>query len=294
MPKPDERFGDGKDLSPNTDYKVYDSNNNYRGRYVTDDNGDIRKIHVDAHYSTDRHPEFMNPRPNAEYHITTKSSTYVYETNSRGRNLSSEGEFTRDSTPRIKEEERAVTGPAKEYYKAYNKILEEDFKNNPGNYPGLNSAPQFEATTWHGGHVVGIGEFGGIPERLNQVAMMDHVNTHSKDDWSLGNSYRNFETSMVDLIDGDFGAISKRSDDPRFQAQVDAWEHAYNQGPPPPVIRARVNQVYDPNLPDFEIVGKNGKPVKILDAPPSAIHVEYSINGIVQQSIEIPNLPDLI
>ncbi|MBR8744833.1 hypothetical protein [Nocardiopsis sp. MG754419] len=292
-PKPKERFGDGKDLSPNTSYSVYDTEGKYRGKYVTDENGDIRKIHVDAHYSKDRHPEFMNPRPNAEYHVKTKNSLHVYETNSNGRNLTSEGQFTRDSSPRISKEERAVTDAAKDYYKAYNKILQEDFLNNPEKYSGLDRAPQFEATTWHGGHVVGIGEFGGIPERLNQVAMIDHVNTHSKNDWALGNSYRNFEMSMFDVLEGDFEAISKRSDDSFYRNQLDAWEYAYSQGPPPPVIRAKVSQIYDPSLPDFEIKGKNGMPVKILDAPPSAIYVEYSINGVVQQSIELANLPDM-
>ncbi|MFC9937003.1 DNA/RNA non-specific endonuclease [Nocardiopsis alba] len=291
-PHPEEIFGDKKNLEPNTKYKVDDNEGNHRGEYTTDANGDIRRIVLDAHYTQKSHPELSNPRPNVEYVINTRNGQHIYETNSYGRNLTVEGRLAEDRSPRIKSEERAVTKNAKDYYKAYNKLLMEDFHQNPEKYPGLTEPPKFVAETWNGGHVIGIGEYGGIPEKLNQVPMVDHVNRHYKNDWSLESSYRNFEQSMHDVLKGKFSLLEERSNDPKYRAQVDLWERSVAQGPPPPDIQARVSQVYDPSLPTFEIRNSTGKLIEVLDAPPSAIIVDYTINGIAQQQISIPNLAD--
>ncbi|WAE74282.1 hypothetical protein OUQ99_03940 [Streptomonospora nanhaiensis] len=292
-PASNERFGDNQILSPDTKYDVYDKDGKHRGVYTTDTHGEIRKIEMQAPYETKAHPELGNPRPNTAYHITTKNTTFVFETNSRGRNLFFDGHFTEDRAERISKEDTAVRTAAERYYKAYNEILKEDFSQNPEKYPGSTQAPQFELTKWNGGHIVGVSEYGGIPERLNQVAMMEEVNKHQMNDWALNASYRNFETYMLSVLKGDFDYPRSKLEDPAWQAEVDYWEQCAKSGPQPPNIHVRVSQVYDPDLPHFEIKTKNGKVMEILDPPPSAILVEYSINGHRQRRRTYPNAPDL-
>lgn len=293
-PASHERFGDNKNLSPDTKYDVYDKNGTYRGIYTTDTFGEIRRIEIKASYGTDVHPELGNPRPNTAYHITTRKSFFVFETNSRGRNLISDGHFAEDSAPRISSEDAAVRKAAERYYEAYNRILKEDFTKNRDQYPGTTQAPQFELTKWNGGHIVGVSEYGGIPERLNQVAMMEEVNKHQMNDWALSTSYRNFETYILSILDGDFDYPRSKVDTPSWQAEVDYWEQCAANGPQPPAIHVRVSQVYDPDLPQFKITTKRGKVMEILDPPPSSILVDFSINGHQQQRITYPNTPDLI
>ena len=292
-PESDERFGDKGNLSPNMNYEVFGRDGLPRGNYITDDGGEIRRIELDINKFDRKHPEFIDPRPNAEYRVTTPNSHYTYQTNSYGDNLESEGRFTDASSPRFSGEERAVTKAAREYYDTYNRFLKEDFAGNPEKYPGLSEAPQFEKTTWNGGHVVGIGEFGGIPERLNQVAMLKSVNQHAAAEWRVGKSYRNFEMALQRVNKGDFEHLEGRSSNPEYLAEVELWKEAYKKAPPPPDIRARVKQAYDPALPIFEVRKSNGNLSKVLKAPPSAISIEFSINGVLQDEILFPNRPKL-
>ncbi|MGW8439291.1 hypothetical protein ACWGKS_29480 [Nocardiopsis sp. NPDC055879] len=292
-PEPGERFGDKGGLSPDTSYEVFDRSGSLRGTYITDASGEIRRIELDISNFDRKHPEFVDPRPNAEYRVKTPSSRYAYQTNSYGDNLESEGRFTPASSPRFSGEERAVTKAAREYYDTYNRFLKEDFAGNPEKYPGLTEAPQFEKTTWNGGHVVGIGEFGGIPERLNQVAMRKSVNQHAAAEWRVGKSYRNFEMALERVNKGEFEHLEGRSKNPDYLAEVELWKEAYRKAPPPPDIRARVKQVYDPMLPTFEVRKSNGNLSKVLNAPPAAISIEFSINGVLQDEILFPNRPKL-
>ncbi|WP_150251772.1 hypothetical protein [Nocardiopsis deserti] len=289
----DERFGDRGGLSPNTKYDVFEENGNHRGEYTTNEDGEIRRIEMEATYSDRAHPELANPRPHTAYHIKTNNTTFTFETNSRGRNLISDGHFTQDRAHRIPSEDTAVRKAAERYYEAYNRILKEDFERNPGKYPGSTEAPQYELTRWNGGHVIGVSEYGGIPERLNQVAMMEEVNKHQMNDWSLSASYRNFESYMLSVLNSDFDYPRGKIDKPSWHAEVDYWQSCAENGPNPPKLHVRVSQVYDPDLPRFEVKTKKGKVIEILDPPPSAIFVEYWINGFPQQKITYPNAPDL-
>ncbi|MGW9556935.1 hypothetical protein ACWGSK_20745 [Nocardiopsis sp. NPDC055551] len=295
-----ERFGDGDPLSPNTKYVVEDVKGNDRGIYVTDGDGEIGRIEISVKDFSQKHPEFKDPRPNVEYQIKTPNSDYTYETNLRSRNLESEGQFTNAKAPRMKGEEDSVKKAAKDYFDAYNKMLKEDFSRNPDKYPGLTEAPQYESVTWNGGHVVGIGEFGGIPERLNQVAMLQRVNQHSAAEWRVSESYRNFEGGMDHILKGDFDRLYERAKDfasgrsrDEYLARVKLWEKAYELSPPPPDIRARVSQIYDPSLPEFEVRNKNGSLARILDAPPVAVVLHYSINGVPQGVVQYKNHPNI-
>ncbi|WP_436891161.1 WXG100 family type VII secretion target [Nocardiopsis dassonvillei] len=288
-PSPDQRFGDADQLEPRVEYEVHDTNNDYRGTYVTDEDGEIREVRMLAASGKDPHPELSNPRPNSLYVIKTKNSSFTYETNAQGDNLETEGAFTRGSAPRIGDEEKAVRRSAALYYKAYNKILAEEFKVNPGKFSRMVAPPRFESVSWNGGHIVGIAEYGGIPERLNQVAMRDDVNQHAANDWHVKNSYRNFETSLLKLISMDLSSLQGRVE----PTILSDWNLAMSQSSLPPDVRVRVSQVYERELPLIKVVTTKDKVMRILGPPPSAIIVNYSINGFVQQKLTYVNLPYL-
>jgi hypothetical protein len=291
-PDHDRRFGDNVSLQPNTLYEVYDINGEYRGEYRTDGQGEIREVRTKADQDSAKHPELKKPRPNALYYIETRSTVYEYTTNADGRNLQTEGYLARDSHARNASAQATVNKMGSEYYRELNKLLRRQFIDSPEDFPGHAEPPQYEKVQWNGGHVIGSAEFGGPGEHLNQVPMLETLNKHQIDEWNINDSYRNFEEAAVAILDNNLESIRSWKTDQKWQDQLDVWQSIIDAGPKPPEVYARIVQVYDPDLPYIERHSKTGRIVRVLPPPPSAIIVDFSINGIPQDKIVYSNVPD--
>ncbi|WP_344099486.1 DNA/RNA non-specific endonuclease [Nocardiopsis rhodophaea] len=288
VPEPDQRFGDGADLKPNTTYEVVDSDGKPRGTFITDDYGEIREVHADSDKITSKHPEFLKPRPNTTYSVNggADNGGYTYRTDGEGRTVSVEGRLEPGAHVRNKDEQDVVNAIGKDYFKALNQQL-------------IDSGESFQYADgkWNGGHLVGAKEFGGTGERLNQTPMLEVVNQRRNTHPGIAGSFRNLEKTWEALLSGDekkLAAVEKRDGvhQEAWERQMKEWGRIIESGPNPPEIDVQIKNVYDPRMNPIEVV--EGGSVKQLLPPPSEVVVRWSLNGVRQERLSYPNVPELI
>ncbi|WP_139738695.1 DNA/RNA non-specific endonuclease [Actinomyces wuliandei] len=144
-PRHDMPFGRGVELEPNTCYQV-----DRRGSFYTNDAGEV--VHVEAHSAVERrgwwdmhrplNPDLRDPLPSATY---TVDGRFHYTTDEWGRTVRVQVDLMRKSS---------------EKYRAG------DLQSDIGNLGGED---------YHGGHLAGH-QFGGAPEDINVVPMLDKLN----------------------------------------------------------------------------------------------------------------------
>ncbi|MFC3521651.1 DNA/RNA non-specific endonuclease [Streptomonospora nanhaiensis] len=257
-PEEGKRFGEGVRLDPNTRYELRDCRDNYASDadyendrpevFITNDKGEVVEVHTRTDRENAQNPELMDPRPNATYVVDDR---YTYRTDHLGRTESMEGVLELDSNARNDTQQRAIGWEGRDYYKAYNKYLTDQFTAQHGRSPNPGELPLYEDVNWNGGHMAGASEFGGGGERLNVVPMLETVNQKRSHLPGIGGSFRRLEEEWVRLLKQD----------------------------PKPEVRVRITNVYDPNMPT--LTAPDGR---VLHPPPTDIFVEWEVNGVKHPS----------
>ncbi|PWV48553.1 hypothetical protein BDW27_110106 [Nocardiopsis sp. L17-MgMaSL7] len=287
LPGKKQRFDDTFDVEPNKKYEIRDSDGTLRESYTTDSNGDIVEIRTESRPNS-RHPELMDPRPNATYHVKVGNNEYVFKTDSHGRTVYAEGDLEPGRQKRNNDEQSDVNTMGDRYFELLNEQLEAKFELDHGRKPNPGEVPLWDRPQWNGGHIFGSSEFRGPGERLNQVPMLDIVNQERKTLPGIQGSFRRAEWTWHGLLSKDTKALQRGLGD-NYEAQMAMWKSILDAGPNPPNINVKVSFTHDPNLKPI-IDPKTGKE---LPPPPSEIVVDWSLNGIKQDQLSYDNLPDL-
>lgn len=285
FPGPTERFGDAFDPKPNKTYVLLDSAGKPGDTYTTDANGKIIEIKTDAQ-SNSKHPEFLNPRPDATYRVKVGNGEYIFKTDSNGRTVYAEGNLEPGRQARNGDEQTKVNQMGKRYFEVLNDQLREKFKVDNGRLPEAHEIELWDIGKWNGGHIFGSSEFLGPGERLNQAPMLDIVNQERKVLPGIQGSFRRAEWTWHGLLTNDQGAL-KRGLGKNYEAQMKAWESLLASGPNPPDIKIKVHLTQDPTLKSV----RDPKTNKEIPPPPSEVVVEWWVNGAKQERLAYENLP---
>ncbi len=286
FPGEKKRFGDGFDLEPNKKYELVDADGKSRSTYTTDANGRIVEIRTDAQPNS-RHPEFLNPRPDATYHVKVGSGEYLFKTDTNGRTVYAEGDLEPGRQKRNGTEQTNVNKMGKRYFELLNIQLDEKFRTDNERPPNPGEIEFWDTGNWNGGHIFGSSEFLGPGERLNQAPMLDIVNQERTNLPGITGSFRRAEWTWHGLLTDDHGAL-KRGLGGDYDAQMKAWETLLASGPNPPKVSIQVSLAQDPNLKPI----KDPETGKEIPPPPSKVVVDWRINGVKQERLSYENLPD--
>ncbi|RKS05672.1 DNA/RNA non-specific endonuclease [Nocardiopsis sp. Huas11] len=143
-------------LEPNSMYDL-----GHRGRFYTDDSGEIRFVDTHAGVKGDLNPELRNPRPNATYAVDVNEHPghkYFYETDGSRRTTHAHGDLQRLSDEVEGDRKRSEIN---EDYRA----SDQGVSGGRGRqaYKPMAEYPEGE---WDGGHFIGTG-FGGSGHHIN-------------------------------------------------------------------------------------------------------------------------------
>ena len=285
FPGPKERFGDGIDLKPNQEYRLLDEHKKVTATYVTDADGKIIEIRTEVHPNSTS-PEFLNPRPDATYHVKVGNGEYTFKTDSNGRTVYAEGELEPGKQKRNETEQKNVNKMGDRYFELLNEQLKEKFEVDNGRPPEPGEIKLWDRPQWNGGHIFGSSEFLGPGEKLNQAPMLDIVNQERKILPGIQGSFRRAEWTWHGLLNQDTKALKKGLGD-KYEAQMQAWQPILDSGPTPPSVKIQVSLTQDPNLKPI-IDPKTGEK---LPPPPDRVVVDWSINGVKQKQLDYDNLP---
>ncbi|WP_304452820.1 DNA/RNA non-specific endonuclease [Nocardiopsis sp. YSL2] len=266
FPEERERFGEGVTLDPNKAYVV-----DGRGTFITDDTGKI--IHIETQPGSTRqgNPELVHPREDATYKITHPRSgaEYTYRTDHEGRTVSVEGDLRSGYSVRGAEQ-TAIGGEGRDYFR--------DLNNDP------TESHTYETVDWNGGHLISGSEMGGTGERLNVIPMLKDLNQQRGTDFT--NNYRRLELLWDGLVSGNDAKLkssfSKIQPDSARDLVIQQWKDKVANGPQPPNIRIKITNVFDPDM-----KSRNG-----IQAPPSDMIIEWSLNGEKMDPITYENHPE--
>ena len=151
----DEQFGVGEKLDANAHYEVTrttDDGVSYKSHYYTDASGEVRHVETSSRAMTGEYnPDLRNPLPNATY---TVDGRFHYTTDGWARTVRLEV----DRLDKVGEAFRSRSSYIQSKVNKYGSELAADIDQR-----------------YEGGHIVGH-QFGGPPEEINTVAMLEEVN----------------------------------------------------------------------------------------------------------------------
>ena len=189
-PKRTKPFGVGVDLEANAHYEVTrttKSGVNYKTHYYTDASGEVRHVETNSRTVTgELNPDLRQPYPNATYTVDGK---FHYTTDGWARTVRLEVDGLYEVKPEYRGRSEAVQSRVNKYAKD---LAAENGKN------------------YEGGHMAGD-RFGGPPEEINTVAMLEEVNQYRVD--SDMESFKLFEEEVVGSP-GDFNKLVLEFDYP--------------------------------------------------------------------------------
>ncbi|WP_435111468.1 hypothetical protein [Nocardiopsis synnemataformans] len=284
-----QRFGDGNDfvLKPEQEYRVFDDHGNLYGTYTTNSDGEITEIRIESQSPKSRHPEFLNPRPNATYVVKVGENEYTFKTDEHGRTVYAEGELEHGRQRRNKDEQDKVNKMGRRYFELLNEEIIYDFKETHSRDPKPGEVELWDEGNWNGGHIFGSSEFRGPGERLNQVPMLDIVNQERANRQGIQGSFRRAEWAWDGLLTGKESSLRRGLGD-HYEAQMEIWRPILEAGPQPPDIHVRFSFEEDPGLEPIKdpVTGEE------LPPPPARVVVEWSINGVKQDTLSYENHPE--
>ena len=152
-----EQFGVGEKLDANAHYEVTRTTGDgvsYKSHYYTDASGEVRHVETSSRAMTGEYnPDLRNPLPNATY---TVDGRFHYTTDGWARTVRLEV----DRLDKVGDAFRSRSGYIQSRVNKYGSDL----------VAGTNKK-------YEGGHIVGH-QFGGPPEEINMVAMLEEVNQY--------------------------------------------------------------------------------------------------------------------
>ncbi|WP_306366601.1 hypothetical protein [Nocardiopsis sp. CC223A] len=286
-PGPKERFGDnGLVLQSDTTYRLFDSAGSLQSTYRTDANGDIVEIRLESQHPKSRHPEMLNPRPNATYVVNVGNSEYTFKTDSSRRTVYVEGELEYGNQRRNLDEQGEVNKRGRRYFGLLNDQILKDFRDEHDRDPNPGEVQLVDVGNWNGGHLFGSAEFLGPGERLNQAPMLDIVNQERVIRPGISGSFRRAEWTWYGLLRNDKNALIRGLGDD-YNTQMSVWQPILAAGPNPPKVEVAISLEDDPAMKPIP----DPKTGELVHPPPAIIHVEWSINGVRQDPLEYDNHP---
>ncbi|MFD6095995.1 hypothetical protein ACFVWN_16140 [Nocardiopsis flavescens] len=286
-PGPKERFGDnGLALQPDTTYRLFDSAGILQSTYRTNSHGDIVEVRLESQHPKSRHPEMLNPHPNATYIVNTGKAEYTFKTDANRRTVYAEGELEYGNQKRNTNEQDKVNRMGRRYFELLNEQIKNDFREIHNRDPEPGEVKLLDVGKWNGGHLFGSSEFMGPGERLNQAPMMDIVNQERVVRPGISGSFRRAEWTWYGLIKNNESSLRRGLGD-GYDTQMAAWKPILSAGPNPPKVRVEISLEDDSTMKPISDPATG----EVFYPPPAIVHIEWSINGVRQDPLEYDNHP---